>query len=225
VAYDLLEDKKPNSHAKARRILPIVLIAALLFAGGYYLYRWVAADDEIVVSGSIEAVEVALASQYGGRVEHVFADEGDAVNQGFVVADVDTGSSNPGAPSRDRVRASMDGTVLYRSVEPGEVVSPGQPLVTIADLDDLSLTVFVPEDQYGAIQLGGVYPVTVDSFPDEVFEGKVSHIADKAEFTPRNVQTVEGRKTTVFAIRLDLPIGDLRLKPGMPADAHFPIQQ
>lgn len=225
MAYDLVDNKKPNSHAKARRIIPVVVAVALLVGGGYYLYRWVAADDEIVVSGSIEAVEVALASQYSGRVEHVFVDEGELVKRGLVVADVDTGSSNPGVPSRDRVRAPMDGTVLYRSVEPGEVVSPGQPLVTIADLDDLSLTVYVPEDQYGTIQLGGVYPVTVDSFPDEVFEGRVSHIADKAEFTPRNVQTVEGRKTTVFAIELDLPKGDIRLKPGMPADAHFPIQQ
>jgi HlyD family secretion protein len=63
--------------------------------------------------------------------------------------------------------------------------------------------------------------VTVDSFPGRVFAGKVTHIADQAEFTPRNVQTVEGRKNTVFAIKLTLENPDLALKPGMPADVNF----
>jgi multidrug efflux pump subunit AcrA (membrane-fusion protein) len=112
--------------------------------------------------------------------------------------------------------------VLYRAVEPGEVVAPAANLLTIADLTDLTLTVYVPEDRYGRISLGQTYPVTVDSFPGETFTGTVTYIADKAEFTPRNVQTTDSRKTTVFAIRLDLADGSGRLKPGMPADVQFP---
>jgi hypothetical protein len=61
----------------------------------------------------------------------------------------------------------------------------------------------------------------VDSFPGETFSGTVVYISDQAEFTPRNVQTVEGRKTTVYAIKLNVPNADLKLKPGMPADVTF----
>jgi len=61
----------------------------------------------------------------------------------------------------------------------------------------------------------------VDSFPDQTFIGTVSHIADKAEFTPRNVQTTDSRKNTVFAIELTLEPSDGMLKPGMPVDVDF----
>ncbi len=80
----------------------------------------------------------------------------------------------------------------------------GSTLFVVADLHDMSLTVYVPEDRYGQISLGDVYPVTVDSFPGQVFWGSVIHIADEAEFTPRNVQTVQGRKNTVYAVKLQL---------------------
>ena len=90
-----------------------------------------------------------------------------------------------------------------------------------ADLEHLTLTVYVPEDRYGQILLGESYPVTVDSFPSEIFTGTVSHIADRAEFTPRNVQTTDSRKTTVFAVKLDLAQNGGKLKPGMPADVNL----
>jgi HlyD family secretion protein len=63
--------------------------------------------------------------------------------------------------------------------------------------------------------------VTVDSFPNETFAAEVIHIADQAEFTPRNVQTVEGRSSTVYAIKLKVNNSDGRLKIGMPADVVF----
>jgi multidrug resistance efflux pump len=119
------------------------------------------------------------------------------------------------------VRASIDGLVLDRLVEPGEIAAPGTPLVTLIDPADLTLTVYVAEDRYGQIALGQTYPVTVDSFPGQTFQGTVTYIANQAEFTPRNVQTTDSRKNTVFAIRLDLPPSDGKLKPGMPADVHF----
>ncbi len=82
----------------------------------------------------------------------------------------------------------------------------------------MRLTVYIPEDKYGQIQLGQSVTVTVDSFPDEVFQGQVIRIADEAEFTPRNVQTVEGRLATVYAVDILVPNSNLKLKPGMPAD-------
>lgn len=117
--------------------------------------------------------------------------------------------------------APMDGVVLSQHVEPGEFVMPGTPLMTLARLDELTITVYVPEDRYGTIRLGQVAQVRVDSFPGQVFEAVVQRIADQAEFTPRNVQTEQGRRTTVFAVKLTVENPEGRLKPGMPADVTF----
>jgi len=119
------------------------------------------------------------------------------------------------------VYAAVDAVVMSRKVEPGEVVQPGASLMTLGQLTDLSITVYIPEDRYGRVSIGDEATVTVDSFPGETFTGIVTRIADEAEFTPRNVQTPEGRRTTVFGIKLivDDPAG--KLKPGMPADVTF----
>jgi multidrug resistance efflux pump len=93
--------------------------------------------------------------------------------------------------------------------------------MTLGQLDNLSITVYVPENLYGGLSLGQSASVTVDSFPGETFNATVTHIADQAEFTPRNVQTAEGRSTTVFAIKLQVQDTVGKLKPGMPADVVF----
>ncbi len=119
------------------------------------------------------------------------------------------------------VTAPADGVILTHIIQPGEVVAPGSSALTLARLDDLTLTVYIPEDRYGEIALGQTVAVSVDSFPGKTFTATVIHISDKAEFTPRNVQTVEGRKSTVFAIRLKVADPAGKLKPGMPADVTF----
>jgi HlyD family secretion protein len=120
-----------------------------------------------------------------------------------------------------KLAAPVGGVVLSRSVEPGEVAAPGAPLMTLAKLDDLNITVYIPEDRYGSIQIGQVAQVFVDSFPGKTFRATVVRIADQAEFTPRNVQTEEGRRTTVFAVELMVDNPEGLLKPGMPADVTF----
>jgi HlyD family secretion protein len=119
------------------------------------------------------------------------------------------------------VKAPSDGVVLARAVEPGEVSLPGGTLLTLGDLGRLAVTVYLPEDRYGAVRLGDPARVTVDSYPAETFAGRVQRVADKAEFTPRNVQTPAGRRTTVFAVKLALDNAEGKLKPGMPADVVF----
>jgi multidrug resistance efflux pump len=119
------------------------------------------------------------------------------------------------------VVAPLDGTILTRNVEPGEFVQPGAAAMTMANLSELTITVYVPEDQYGKIKLGQQASVTVDTFPNETFQAEVVHIADQAEFTPRNVQTVEGRSATVYAIKLKVTDPHNQLKIGMPADVTF----
>jgi HlyD family secretion protein len=119
------------------------------------------------------------------------------------------------------INAPANGVILTRSIQPGEIVAPNSPAMTLGRLDNLTITVFVPENLYGKLSLGQAATVTVDSFPGETFAAKVIHIADQAEFTPRNVQTVEGRSSTVFAIKLQVQDPGGKLKPGMPADVSF----
>ena len=119
------------------------------------------------------------------------------------------------------VKAPLSGVILTRNIEPGEYVAPGASALTMGQLSELTITVYVPEDRYGQIHLGQRAEVQVDSFPEASFAGKVSFISDQAEFTPRNVQTVEGRSSTVYAIKLAVADPQGQLKPGMPADVTF----
>lgn len=119
------------------------------------------------------------------------------------------------------ITAPSDGVILTRAIEPGEVVAPGAVVFSLARLEDLTITVFVPENRYGEISLGQSAEVRVDSFPNQVFTATVIQIADQAEFTPRNVQTDEGRATTVYAIKLRVADPGGKLKPGMPANVIF----
>jgi multidrug resistance efflux pump len=123
--------------------------------------------------------------------------------------------------SKAEVKAPVDGIILSRTLEAGEIVGPGGTVMVVGRLEEASVTVYVPETQYGQITLGQTAEVSVDSFQGKVFLGKVTHIADQAEFTPRNVQTVDGRRTTVYAVKISIPNPNQELKPGMPADVRF----
>ncbi len=115
--------------------------------------------------------------------------------------------------------APVGGLVLERSIHKGELAAPGATALTIGDLDDVTLTVYVPEDRLGQVHVGQTVRVGVDSFPTRTFTGTVVAIASEAEFTPRNVQTQEERVNMVFAVDISIPNPDHDLKPGMPADA------
>jgi multidrug resistance efflux pump len=117
--------------------------------------------------------------------------------------------------------APTNGVILTSSIQPGEIVPPNSPAMTLGRLDNLTITVYVPENLYGELSLGQSATMTVDSYPGETFSATVTHIADQAEFTPRNVQTVAGRSSTVFAIKLQVHDSAGKLKPGMPADVTF----
>jgi len=117
------------------------------------------------------------------------------------------------------VVAPVDGLVLERSIRVGELAAPGATLLTLGDLDEVTLTVYVPEDKLGYVSIGQQVEVRVDSFPDRTFLGSVIAIAHEAEFTPRNVQTQEERVNMVFAVDVSIPNPDRDLRPGLPADA------
>ena len=115
----------------------------------------------------------------------------------------------------------INGVVTARNVEPGELIQPGVAAMTISQLDELTVTVYISENQYGQINLGDSAELKVDSFPFETFVAMVTRIADQAEYTPRNVQTQEERQTTVYAIELSVDDPEGKLKPGMPTDVIF----
>lgn len=270
-------------HPDPRRIVPIVLVLALLAGGAWWVVAGRAASERGVLSasGTIEATEIVISPELGGRVIAVNVGEGQAVEAGEALIEFDTAllnaqrvqaeallaaaqaghaaakanyellrtgaSAEQLAVAQAQVRAAeaqveaaqaalgvldvqlakltltspVDGVVLARAIEPGEFVGPGAVLLVVGQLTDLTISVYVPEDRYGEIRLEQTATVTVDSFPDELFSARVTHIADQAEFTPRNVQTAAGRRTTVFAVRLSVSDPEGKLKPGMPADVRF----
>ncbi len=115
----------------------------------------------------------------------------------------------------------ISGVVLSRSVEPGEVIGAGVPVLTVADLGEVWLRIYVPEAQLGRVRIGQRAEVFVDAFPGRAFPARVTEIAGEAEFTPRNVATREERAKLVFAVRLGLSNPEGLLKPGMPADGRI----
>jgi len=123
------------------------------------------------------------------------------------------------------IYSPVDGIVMNLNIEVSEVISPGVTVITIGQLENVNLIIYISEEMYGKINFGDQVQVKVDSFPDETFTGEVIHIADEAEFTPQNVQTVEGRRSTVYAVKISIPNKDFKLKPGMPADALFDMNQ
>lgn len=204
-----------------KRFIPVVVIVlAAVIVGIYSLYQNYWQNSEQIVTGTIEAKEIHLGVVMSGIVEAVLVEEGDAVRENQLLAIVDGVSGG----NSGRIRSPIDGVVLLRAAEPGEISAAGGSLLVIANLDEMTLTIYVPEDQYGKIYLGQEYPITVDSFPDRVYMGKVAHISDKPEFTPQNTRTVEGRKSTVYAVRLTVSNPDHDLKPGMPADVTLNLQ-
>jgi HlyD family secretion protein len=119
------------------------------------------------------------------------------------------------------ITAPIVGSILSKAVEVGELVVPGSPIATMANLDEVKLYLYVGEKIVGKLKLGDNVKVTVDSFPGKVFMGKVSYISDKEEFTPKPIQTQEERTTYVYKVKVLVPNPTHDLKPGMPADGEF----
>jgi multidrug resistance efflux pump len=176
-----------------------------------------AAESQYAIATSAVAIAQAQvdALQIGATPEQIAAAEAQV---GIARAALD--SLNVQA-KRFALSAPISGLVLERPVHVGELALPGSPLLVLADLDSLTLTVYVPENELGQVGIGQPVSVTVDAYPDRVFSSTVAFIASEAEFTPKNVQTREERVNMVFAVKVRLPNADHALKPGMPADAVF----
>lgn len=122
------------------------------------------------------------------------------------------------------VKCPSDGTVLEKYAEAGEITSAGKPLVKIADLLNMELKVYISGSQLGQVKLGQECVIRIDRGEKDYaeFTGRVIHISDRAEFTPKIIQTKEERVHMVYAVKI-LVQNDGTLKNGMPAEAFFGI--
>ncbi len=283
-----------------KKIIPIILIAAVLAGGYYFLEMRPKETGETYYSGTVEATEVTLSAQIAGQVLEVTADEGDRVDEGDVLVRLDhalldaqleqaeaarTSAAGQYASvkatiknvnanvsrsdnlykagsiseqqfdsvstqqdvlkaqqtsaygmikqaeatakfvkeqiSKAEIKATVSGAVLTRSIEPGEMAMPGAALITIADLERCWVRIYIPETILGRVNLGQEVKLYTDSYPGKAYVGKITYISDKAEFTPKNVQTAEERVRLVYAVKVSVDNAGRELKIGMPVDAYL----
>ncbi|AIH04401.1 MAG: Secretion protein HlyD family protein [Thermodesulfobacterium sp. 37_54] len=117
-----------------------------------------------------------------------------------------------------KIYAPSDGVILSRVAEEGEVVNPGQVIYTMVNLQNLYIKVYIPEPEVGKVKLGQPARVYVDAYPNRYFNGTLTRVYEKAEFTPKNVETKEERVKLVFGAEVSVENPEGLLKPGMPAD-------
>lgn len=115
----------------------------------------------------------------------------------------------------------ISGVVLVRSGEVGEVVNPGTPVLTMADIENVWLKAYIAETDLSKVKWGQEVIVTTDLKPKKEYKGRISFISSQAEFTPKQIQTEKERVTLVYRIKVDILNKGRELKPGMPADGKI----
>jgi HlyD family secretion protein len=118
----------------------------------------------------------------------------------------------------------VDGVVLVKSADVGEVLAPGTTVVTVGDIDHPWLRGYVDEKDLGRVKLGAKAQITTDSYPKKAYWGRVSFIASEAEFTPKQIQTQQERVKLVYRIKIDVDNPQHELKSNMPADAEIVLE-
>ncbi len=178
--------------------------------------------DHQQTSADVADGEVARATQElqlltaGTRPERIAAQRATLAQAGAALTRLDA------VLAQSTIVAPFAGTITIRHREPGEAVSPGAAVLTLQDLADRWVRVYVPGDEVGRLALGQCASIAADGFADRRYTGTVSYISRVAEFTPRNVQSTRDRVRLVYEVRVRIT-GDaaVDLKPGLPADVSF----
>lgn len=225
--------RRPH-HPSRRALIPFVLLTVI---GLLTWFRWMphAPASGVQSVGTLEATEINLASEVTARVSAVLVEEGQSVRPGDVLVRLDDSmpqlQSKVADPQTRQVlqlqlekytlRAPVEGSVLRRAVQQGEIAVAGAPLLTLAEGTALDLTVYVIQADLGKVAVGQRVALEAEALPGEAFVGEVLSVSNKAEFTPRNAQTPADRLNLVFAVKVRADGGDGRLKPGMTVRARF----
>ncbi len=171
---------------------------------------------DVLQSQKSQAEQQLQMVQTGPRPERIEAQRAAVAQAEAAIAQLDAVLSNA------VIRAPFAGVVTVKDRGVGETVAAGAPVVTIMNLDDRWVRIYIPEDQVGAIHLGDSVHLAADTYPGKRYRGAVSFIASQAEFTPRNVQTREERVKLVYAVKVRITQDSTYdLKPGVPADVVF----
>lgn len=226
-----------------KRLVLRSLAAALLLTGCDALPH----TSTLKLSGTLELTEHAVGARVPGRVATVLVEEGSFVTQGQLLATLDLhaqatrdlarveallaeGGTTQQAVEQAAIAAAdqqivspVDGVVLIKVHDPGEVVAAGAPMLVLGDRRRLWVRIFVPEGLISRVRQGQQVRVQVDGL-SEAFPGQVTFIAPRAEFTPRNVQTPEERATQTFAIKVTLENPPAHLRPGVAAEVFLDLR-
>ena len=167
-----------------------------------------------------EATFRAAEQRYNEAVEGTRKEDIAIARANLKQADADLGLSRVNL-DYTTLRAPAGGVISVREAELGEVVIPGTPVVTLADLDHIWLRAYIAETDLGRIRWGQEATISTDTYPGKQYHGRISFISPSAEFTPKSVQTYKERITLVYRIKIDIDNPNYELKPGMPADAHI----
>ncbi|MBI3617787.1 MAG: HlyD family efflux transporter periplasmic adaptor subunit [Candidatus Omnitrophica bacterium] len=218
-----------------------VFILSLLFLAGC---KALDNGTSLKFSGTLEWTEYALGARGSGRLAELNVEEGQAVKKDQMIATFDRfkqarrdlerakqlyeqgGTTEQElehaalAEDDQKIVSPLDGIVLVKVNELGEVVQAGAPVVVIGDPQDMWVRIFVPEGTINRIKMGQSAEIRFDGI-SEKFVGHVSFITPQAEFTPRNVQTQEERVTQTFAVKVRLNSPVVYLRPGVAADVYF----
>ncbi len=202
--------------------------------------------NHLKLSGTLELTEHAVGAPAAGRLQTLLVDEGSTVTKGQLLATLeryeqsqrdyerinhlfqDGGATQQAveqaalAVSEQCVASPVNGIILLKIHEPGEVVGAGVPIVVVGDRSQLWVRVYVPEGQINRVQMNQPATLRFDGLKQPV-KGHVIFIAPKAEFTPRNVQTPEERVTQMFAVKIALDEPESSLRPGVAADVILPL--
>jgi ABC-2 type transport system permease protein len=231
---------QPSGHGRGRHVLAAGLVVALGLA---VWLAWSArtgsqATGPLAASGTVEADETILSFEAPGRITVLAIDEGSAVSAGDLIGRLDDTliqlqvrqSSEPATrqqlelqAERFTLRSPTTGVITRLLAHVGEVVTPGQPVATAADLRRLKLVLYLKEQDLGLVRVGERVAISADPFPSRSFAGTITSINSRAEFTPRNIQTQRDRLNLVFGVRVEVENPDNALKAGMPVDATFDV--
>jgi HlyD family secretion protein len=185
----------------------------------------ISAQDRDLAATAVKRAEAnhrAAEDRYNEAVEGSRKEEIAIAQANLNAANADLGLSRI-EQGYTTLHAPVSGVVTVREAELGEVVEPGSPVVTVADLDHIWLRAYLAETDLGRIHWGQDVTVTTDTYPGKQYHGRISFISPDAEFTPKSVQTYKERVTLVYRIKIDIDNPNHELKPGMPADAHVAL--
>lgn len=223
----------------------LFLTLGLLLGAGCDRFR---GDPGLHLSGTLELTEHAVGARAAGRLQRLLVDEGQAVKAGEVLGTLDryeqtsrdyervsslykqggtteqTVEQAALALDDQRIVSPVDGVILLKLRESGEVLPAGAPVVVIGDRQKIWVRVYVPEGQINRVRIGQPATVRLDGVR-ETFKGHVIFIATRAEFTPRNIQTAEERVTQAFAIKVLIDQPPSFLRPGVAADVTLELDR